>query len=157
MFGSSKKSNGAGKPAMPASISLALNSLVQGTEFEGNVKAKTDFRVDGIIKGDLSCESKVIIGPGGTVEGTVDCRNAVIEGKFDGVLRVAELLNIRETANVVGKVTYGNLIVQSGAVISGSFKVVAEEKSTSIEQLKVESKSKSAGEENGKGKATEVA
>ena len=90
---------------------------------EGKVKATTDIRIDGTIKGDLLCDAKVIIGPSGVVEGTVKCQNAMIEGRFDGILSVAELLNIRETAKVVGEVTYGKLIVQSGAVISGTYKV----------------------------------
>jgi cytoskeletal protein CcmA (bactofilin family) len=126
MFGSSKKKPETGKSTMPASTSLALNSLVQGTEIVGKIKAKTDFRVDGFVKGDLQCDSKVIIGPTGMVEGSIDCRNAVIEGKFNGTLKVIELLNIRETANVIGEVTYGKLIVQSGAVISGTYKVQSE-------------------------------
>lgn len=142
---------------MPASSSLALNSLVQGTQMEGKVKAKTDIRVDGVIKGDLQCDAKVIIGPTGTIEGTVNCRNAVIEGKFDGTLYVAELLNVRETANVTGEVTYGKLIVQSGAIISGSYKVVGEKTNSgatpNTDNKNTGSTSKAASAESNKGKA----
>ncbi|MEK7254277.1 MAG: polymer-forming cytoskeletal protein [Bacteroidota bacterium] len=135
MFGSSNKnkdagasssSNSSSKSSLPASTPHALNSLVQGTILEGKVKATTDIRVDGTIKGDLVCDSKVIIGPTGVVEGTVRCQNAVIEGRFEGNLSVSELLNIRETAKVLGEVSYGKLVVQSGAVISGSYKVAGE-------------------------------
>lgn len=126
MFGSSKKSDSSKTGIIPASSSHSLNSLVTGTVMEGKVKATSDIRIDGTIKGELDCESKVIIGPSGIIEGTIRCKNAVIEGKFEGTLIVAELLNIRETAKVTGEVSYGKLVVQSGAVISGSYKVTGE-------------------------------
>jgi len=110
-----------GTPASPSSSSgssHALNSLVQGTTVEGTIKADSDIRVDGTIKGKLFCDAKVIIGPTGQIEGEVKCQNAVIEGKFDGVLQVSELLNVRETAQITGDVTTGKLIVQSGAVFN---------------------------------------
>ena len=127
MFGSNKsKDTAKAGSIIPSASSHSLNSLVQGTVLEGKVKATTDIRIDGTIKGDLVCDSKVIIGPTGVIEGTVKCQNAVIEGSFNGILVVAELLNIRETAKVVGEVSYGKLIVQSGAVISGSYKVAGD-------------------------------
>ena len=122
MFGSNKKNNETGK-TISIATTHSLNSIVQGTSLEGKAKAGSDFRVDGSIKGELHCDAKVIIGPTGLVEGTVKCQNAVIEGRFEGTLLVDELLNIRETAKVIGDVSYGKLIVQSGAVISGSYKV----------------------------------
>ncbi|MBI5914878.1 MAG: polymer-forming cytoskeletal protein [Bacteroidetes bacterium] len=127
MFGSNKNKDAAKAGIIiPSASSHSLNSLVQGTSIEGKVKATNDIRVDGNIKGDLFCDAKVIIGPTGLIEGTVKCQNAVIEGRMDGILVVTELLNIRETAKVTGEVTYGKLIVQSGAVISGSYKVGGE-------------------------------
>lgn len=124
MFGSNKSKDAAKAGSIiPSASSHSLNSLVQGTVVEGKVKATTDIRIDGTIKGDLVCSSKVIIGPTGVIEGTIKCQNAVVEGSFNGIFQVTELLNIRETAKVVGEVSYGKLIVQAGAVISGSYKV----------------------------------
>lgn len=127
MFGSSKsKKEDVSSSKVSAPSTNALNSLVQGTFVEGKVKASNDIRIDGTIKGELFCDAKVIIGSSGVVEGTIKCQNAVIEGRFDGILLVKELLNIRETAKVTGEVSYGKLVVQSGAVISGSYKVAGQ-------------------------------
>ena len=123
MFGSNKEKKDVSKNVKPSTSSHALNSLVQGTHVEGKIKTTNDIRIDGSIKGELNCEAKVIIGPSGKVNGTIRCKNAVIEGNFDGVLIVKELLNIRENAKVTGEVTYGKLNVQSGAVISGSYEL----------------------------------
>jgi cytoskeletal protein CcmA (bactofilin family) len=158
MFGSSNKNKDAGKGIMPASTTHSLNSLVQGSHVEGKIKATNDIRIDGSIKGELNCESKVIIGPTGEIEGTVKCKNAVIEGRFDGTLRVAELLNIRETAKVTGEVSYGKLVVQSGAIISGSYKVVGTDangtaKYSQNDANKIVSTAKSSGTQDIAGKA----
>ena len=121
MFGgnNNKKEASKGKSSsfMPTT-SHALNSLVNGTVVEGTVKSENDIRIDGAIKGKLFCEAKVIIGPTGYVEGEIRCQNAVIEGKFEGNLHVAELLNIREAAAVSGEVVTNKLIVQSGATFN---------------------------------------
>jgi cytoskeletal protein CcmA (bactofilin family) len=124
MFGSKKnveetKSTGSNsvRPVLPSGDN-ALNSLVRGTVTEGNVIAESDIRVDGIIKGNLKCAARVIIGPSGFVDGEINCQNAMIEGKFNGILRVVELLNVKETADITGDVTTGKLTISAGAVFN---------------------------------------
>lgn len=114
MFGSTKSTDDNKTPLSTGSGST-LNALVRGTVVEGTVRCESDLRVDGTIKGKLNCTAKVIIGPTGAVEGEIHCQNAVIEGRFKGVLTVKELLNIRETAEVEGEITTNKLLVQSGA------------------------------------------
>jgi cytoskeletal protein CcmA (bactofilin family) len=124
MFGKNKPAETSRPGAnLPGAVSHALNSLVAGTKVEGSVQSANDIRIDGHIKGSLRCEAKVIIGPGGRIEGEVHCQHAVIEGNFDGKLFVKELLNIRETAKVTGEVRYSKLIVQPGAVLSGDVRL----------------------------------
>lgn len=118
MFSSKKKEATPSKKSILPTTSHSLNTLVHGTTIEGTIKSESDIRIDGVIKGSLNCNAKVIIGPTGFIQGEVRCQNAVIEGKFDGTLQVTELLNVRETANVVGDVRTNKLIVQSGAVFS---------------------------------------
>ena len=120
MFSSNKKEVSKSKSSsiMPTAASHSLNSLVQGATVEGTVKSENDIRVDGTIKGKLYCDAKVIIGPTGFVDGEVKCKNAVIEGRFDGTIFVGELLNVRESASVQGEVSTNKLIVQSGSVFN---------------------------------------
>jgi cytoskeletal protein CcmA (bactofilin family) len=68
----------------------------------------------------------VIIGPTGTVDGDIQCENAVIEGFFSGLLIVSDLLHIRETAKVEGDVHTKKLIVQSGSTFNVSCKMGAQ-------------------------------
>lgn len=121
MFGSKNKeatpaSNN--RSSAPSSTSNALNSLVKGTKVEGTVSSESDIRIDGIIVGTLICKSKVIIGPTGAVEGDVQCENAVIEGRFEGNLKVNQLLTVKDSAEVHGDVNTNKLLVQSGATFN---------------------------------------
>lgn len=110
-----------------AATSNALNSLVQGTEIEGTVKAESDIRVDGTIKGNLDCTAKVIIGPTGYIEGQINCANAIIEGRFEGILNVKDLLNVRNSAKINGEITTNKLIVEAGAVFNVTCKMGKQE------------------------------
>ena len=119
MFGGKKDTN-TKKNIMPSATSHALNSIVQGTSMVGDIRAESDIRIDGSLKGTLHCSAKVIIGPSGKIEGEVVCQNAMIEGKYKGTLQVKELLFVKETAEINGNIVTGKIIVQSGAVFNVS-------------------------------------
>lgn len=123
MFGSNKTKETSKGVAPGSGTSHSFNSLVQGTTVEGDIQSKNDIRIDGGVKGSLKCESKVIIGPTGSIEGEVSCKSAVIEGRFQGTLIVEDLLTIKETSNVNGQIRYGKLVVQPGAVLVGDLRM----------------------------------
>ncbi len=114
MFGS-KNQETIAKAAAGGSVQTALNSLVIGTIVEGTLSADTDIRIDGYLKGMLSCKGKVIIGPKGNIEGEIKAQNAVIEGKFKGTIHVEDLLQVKETAIVEGEINTDKLSVSPGA------------------------------------------
>lgn len=116
MFGSNKTPTKE-SPKLIAGISSQgmLNSLVTGTTVEGLISADSDIRIDGYLKGTLNCKGKVIIGTSGSIEGEIKAQNAVIEGKFKGILQIEDLLQIKETANVEGEINTDKLSVSPGA------------------------------------------
>lgn len=103
-----------------AAPSRGLNTVNEGTTLTGDLEAQSDIRVDGTINGDLRCQAKVIIGPKGAIKGTVNCQNAVIEGKFDGTLTVRDSLSIKETATVVGDVNTKKISMSPGCNFDGT-------------------------------------
>lgn len=106
------------KSSSSSPMSNSSNSLVAGTQLEGTVKADNDFRIDGTLVGNLNCKGKVIIGPSGSVEGEINCLNALVEGNFNGKLKAKELLSVKETAKITGEIIVDKLQVQSGAVFN---------------------------------------
>jgi len=141
MFGS-KKSKQSDASNSVNGKNLALNTLVKGTEVEGNIKTESDIRIDGTLIGNLSCAAKVIIGPSGTVDGDITCQSAVIEGSFKGVLDVEGNLTLKETAVINGKAAYDKLVVHQGAVINANIRRQGEHPTDNTIVKKVNSKSK---------------
>ena len=122
MFGGKEKNGSATKNSSSNNLG-ALNTLVEGTVIEGQVTAKSDIRIDGMIRGSLTCAGKVIIGATGFVEGQIKCDSAVIQGRFEGTLDVNDLLNVRQTAKINGEISTGKLIVESGAIFNVTCKM----------------------------------
>ncbi len=127
MFGSKKTveetTQVVGVKSTVATNDNALNSLVRGTTIEGSVVAESDIRIDGTIRGTLTCSAKVIIGPTGLIDGEVKCQNAVIEGKFYGKLKVTDLLSVKESAEIVADVITSKLSVAPGAIFDVTCKM----------------------------------
>lgn len=123
MAWNSSKDNKNAKTNIQSAVSGSSNSIVQGTEIQGTIKAGSDIRIDGVLHGNLDCKGKVIIGPTGIVDGDIQCENAVIEGAFSGLIIVTELLHVRETAKIEGDVHTKKLIVQSGSTFNVSCKM----------------------------------
>lgn len=95
-----------------------INSLGQGTKIIGDLNAKGDIRIDGELEGNLKCLGKLILGPKGSIKGEIDCQSGVIEGTLNGVVKVSELLHVKESANITGEIQTQKLMVQSGAIFN---------------------------------------
>ncbi len=96
------------------------NRIVEGTSIKGDIISHADFRLDGELVGNFTSKGKIVIGPGGSVTGDIKCKNADIEGRFNGKIEVDELLNLKSKAHIVGEVITGKLSVEPGAEFSAS-------------------------------------
>lgn len=120
MFGNKKTSSSESSLSLNGGNTSTINTLVEGTQVQGEITAQNDLRIDGSITGTIRCEGKLIIGISGRIDGTVNCQNAVIEGKFKGEMNVVEVLDVRETASVQGEIKTSKLLVQNGASFNGN-------------------------------------
>ena len=53
----------------------------KSTIIVGELKSKSDIRIDGSLDGNVETEGKVIIGKDGKVKGTIMCQTADVEGE----------------------------------------------------------------------------
>lgn len=123
------------KRSAPNGQTLERNIIGKNTSFVGDIKSEGDFRIDGSVQGTIKTNGRVIIGQAGSVDGTVECTNADIEGKFSGNLTVDQLLSLKSTANISGDVVLGKLSVEPGAAFNASCNMKG-----SVKALKNESK-----------------
>jgi cytoskeletal protein CcmA (bactofilin family) len=96
------------------------NRIVEGTTITGDINSPADFRLDGHLIGNFQSKGKIVIGPAGSVKGDIICKNADIEGRFEGKIQVQEILNVKSKSHIVGEVVCGKLSVEPGAEFSAS-------------------------------------
>jgi cytoskeletal protein CcmA (bactofilin family) len=99
---------------------LMFNALTAGSKITGTINADSDYRIDGIIDGELQCSGKVVIGEAGKVKGTIICQNAEILGLLEGKITCNQQLSLRSSGKIVGDVNTKTLIVEPGALFNGT-------------------------------------
>lgn len=107
-------------PKSSSDVLGKTNRIVEGTVIKGNIVSQTDFRMDGELIGNFESNAKIVIGPAGVIIGELICKNADIEGKFEGKIKVAELLTVKSTAIINGEVSTAKLAVEPGAEFAAS-------------------------------------
>ncbi|PKB16770.1 polymer-forming cytoskeletal protein [Flavobacterium sp. 5] len=108
------------KPKSYTDLLGKTNRIVEGTTIHGDIISPADFRLDGELIGNFTSNGKLVIGPAGSVKGDIICNTADIEGKFEGKIKVEDMLNIKESASIIGEVEIGKLSVEPGAVFNAS-------------------------------------
>ena len=99
---------------------MMFNALTAGSKIVGTITADSDYRIDGLIEGELNCSGKVVIGEAGRIKGTVVCANAEILGMMDGKITCHQQLSLRASGKVQGDVITKTLIVEPGAQFNGT-------------------------------------
>jgi len=97
-----------------------VNMVGAGTIITGDVNSKGDVRIDGVVKGSINTEGKVVLGKEGIVEGDVVCVNADISGIINAKITVSQLLSLKSTAKLNGDITTNKLSIEPGASFTGS-------------------------------------
>ncbi len=90
-----------------------------GAVISGNIESIGDIRIDGILKGNLACRSKILLGPEAIIEGDIIANQADILGKVLGKVKVNDLLHLHGKAVVEGNIQTGKLQIESTASFNG--------------------------------------
>ena len=106
------------EPSRPAPRSSNLSTLSAGVKYEGNISGAGELQVDGSLKGDVRV-SRVVIGEGGSVEGTVHADVLDVRGRVSGAI-VAKQVKLYATARVEGDIIHKTIAIESGAHFEGS-------------------------------------
>jgi len=111
--------NSKGKPEIEINMTTGNTLIGNGTTITGEIVSKFDIRIDGTFKGNVTGDSKVILGQDGVVEGDINCAQADILGNVKGNITVKELLNLRGKANVTGDIYVLKLQIEPTVTFNG--------------------------------------
>jgi len=114
---------------------MAINRIVEGTIIEGDIHSDSNDRIDGQFVGNINTKGRLVIGPTGKVEGTVNCENSEIEGFLKGKINIQQLLSLKSSAKVEGDIVTAKLSIEPGATFTGACSMGAKVKDmNSLEQ-----------------------
>jgi cytoskeletal protein CcmA (bactofilin family) len=108
----------------------ALSSIAQDTTITGNIQSDGDFRLDGVLNGNLFCKGRVVLGPESKIIGEIHSNTAEIGGNVTGEITINDLLSLKSTAVIAGDLIMGRFSVEPGARFTGVCKMNREEKSS---------------------------
>lgn len=123
MFGKNEKTKESGSPVSTQPSKLAASKEIrtligEGCKVEGNFFIPNATRIDGIIKGDLTGDSGVVIGANGRIEGNIAASEAIIYGTVVGNVDV-QRLELKKGSFMNGDVSVINLITEQGCTFNG--------------------------------------
>ena len=110
-----------------------INMVGEGTVFEGTLRAESNVRVSGHIKGKLDVDGRVIVTQEGVVEGELHAADADVAGSMQGEIYVSERLMLKSTARIDGTIEAGRIKVEEGALFAGQCKI-GEDVSETVQQ-----------------------
>lgn len=97
-----------------------MNTIIgKGTHFEGTIEVNGGIRIDGQVKGKITCTDTLSVGSDGIVEADLEAKHAIIEGKVNGNISTSEKLELQATSVVIGEFTTKRLMVEEGALFHG--------------------------------------
>ena len=89
-----------------------------GVTITGTIKADNEVTIEGTLDGDVDCHC-LIVSKSGNIKGKVKTETMTIDGKAEGEITINDLLQIKSTGSVNGKVIYGKIEVEDGGKLIG--------------------------------------
>ncbi len=105
----------------------SVNLLCEGTIIIGDIKTKSDIRIDGIVKGKMITSGRLIIGNTAKVEGNIDCANIDIHGVVLGDILASGTVSLKKLSKVIGNISAAVLSIEPGSVFNGNCKMLKQE------------------------------
>jgi cytoskeletal protein CcmA (bactofilin family) len=111
---------GSKTPKTPSRIDSLIGA---GTAVEGNLTYVGGLRVDGSVRGDITCTGEqpgmLVVSEEARIEGQIRAAHVVINGTVVGPVFGSQYVELQAKARVTGDVHYRTLEIQLGAVVQG--------------------------------------
>jgi cytoskeletal protein CcmA (bactofilin family) len=108
----------------------AASLIDRHSSFDGNFRSQRDLRVEGELKGNVSCDGTLFVSEGATIAATVDAEHVTVAGELTGEIRCRGRLQILPSGRVRASVSTGSLVIQEGAIYEGQLEMAGIERST---------------------------
>ena len=107
----------------------AASVVDRGSSFEGTFRSQKDLRVEGELKGTITCDGTLFVAEGAVVSATIDAEHVTVAGDLHGEVRCRGRLQILPSGRVRARVATGSLVIQEGAIYEGELEMAGMERS----------------------------
>ena len=122
--------------------SPSVDIIESSTKIIGDIFSEADFRIDGIVEGNVTTSGKIVVGKSGKINGIINCSNADISGSISGKIEVNEVLSLMSESLIQGDIVTGKLSVEEGAQVEASISMKSGKQLKAVES-KTENKTQS--------------
>jgi cytoskeletal protein CcmA (bactofilin family) len=124
-------------PPQPVEAAAGLvGYLYKGSRVSGQLSFQGPARIDGVVDGEVHCQSTLTIGEGAEVRAKITGQVVVIRGKVEGNVTAKERLELAAPARLIGNIETPKLVITEGVVFDGDCSMgVAKPKSSSVTPL----------------------
>jgi len=106
-------------PASQGARDRALTRIAAGTRITGEVSGGTELLVEGELEGRIRVDSRVVVGPGGTVRGQITARSVVVAGTVEGDVRGSDRVEVAGSGKLQGDISAPRVAIAEGAFFKG--------------------------------------
>jgi cytoskeletal protein CcmA (bactofilin family) len=99
------------------------NHLSSDVEIKGTLKFQNDLVFDGKIEGEIQSNATLTVGKSAHVQGEVKSKSIIIHGSVQGNIDAAERIELKATAQLIGDLRAGRIIIEDGATFVGKSEV----------------------------------
>ena len=100
--------------------SPSVDVVESSTKIVGDIVSKADFRIDGVVEGNITTTGKVVVGASGKISGKLNCSNADVSGSISGHVQISETLSLMSESYIQGDITTAKLSVEEGAQVDAT-------------------------------------
>ena len=113
--------------------SPSVDIIESSTKIVGDIFSEADFRIDGIVEGNVTTSGKIVVGKSGKINGKINCSNADISGSISGKIEVNEVLSLMSESLIQGDIVTAKLSVEAGAQEEASKSMKSGKQLTAVE------------------------
>ena len=100
--------------------SPSVDVIESSTKIVGDIVSKADFRIDGVVEGNITTTGKVVVGASGKISGKLNCSNADVSGSISGHIQISETLSLMSESYIQGDITTAKISVEEGAQVDAT-------------------------------------
>ena len=123
MFSTAGRSADRPPTPRPHSPEPGLSIIAHGTCIKGELEVDGVIRIEGRIEGSVRAEGQVLVVKGGSIEGDIFTRHAIIGGEVRGGLFADERVEIQATSVINGDITTPQLSIEEGGKVNGQLRM----------------------------------